>query len=125
CARAPDFAIRNEAAPNFSPVHQWAMVIDGDVRQRNALFHLGSLADIRQLQIALCGGDLAEPDNGETKSKWLKHDCLHIVAVTLPRFSILRYQIIRRFSAGQVRGCKGNAFSSIKLAIEVTLILRH
>ena len=67
-ARAPNFAVRNEAAPNFSPVHQWAMVIDCDIRQRNALFDLGSLADIRQLQIALCESDLAEPDNGETKN---------------------------------------------------------
>ena len=46
-ARAPNFAIRNEAAPNFSPVHQWAVVFDRDIRQRNALFGLGSLADIR------------------------------------------------------------------------------
>ena len=68
-ARAPNFAVRNEAAPNFSPVHQWAVVFDRDIRQRNALFGLGSLADIRQLQIALCGSDLAEPDNGETKSE--------------------------------------------------------
>jgi hypothetical protein len=42
----------------------------------------------------LCESDLAEPENGETKSEWLKRDCFHIVAVTLPRFSILRYQII-------------------------------
>ena len=97
-ARAPNFAIRNEAAPNFSPVHQWAVVFDRDIRQRNALFGLGSLADIRQLQIALCESDLAEPENGETKSEWLKRDCFHIVAVTLPRFSILRYQIIHRCS---------------------------
>jgi len=39
---------------------------------------------------------LAEPGNGETKNKRLKHGCFHIVAVTLPRFSILRYQIIKR-----------------------------
>src|SRR5262245_6455317 len=70
------------------------MVIDRDICQRSALLDLGSLADIRQLQIALCGSDLAEPDNGETKSEWLKRNCIHIVAVTLPRFSILRYQII-------------------------------
>jgi hypothetical protein len=74
------------------------MVIDCDIRQRNALFDLGSLADIRRLQIALCESDLAEPENGETKSEWLKRDCFHIVAVTLPRFSILRYQIITRCS---------------------------
>ena len=53
------------------------MVIDRDIRQRNALFDLGSLADIRQLQIALGESDLAEPDNGETKSEWLKRDCFH------------------------------------------------
>src|SRR5882724_3464391 len=76
-ACAPDLAIRNKAAPNFSPVHQWAMVIDCNIRQRNALFDLGSLADIRRLQIALCGSDLAERGNGETKSEWLKHDCFH------------------------------------------------
>src|SRR6516165_440153 len=94
-ARAPDFAVRNEATPNFSPFHQRAMVIDIDIRQRNALFDLGSLAGIRELQITLCGRDLAEPDDGETESEWLKRDCIHIVAFTLPRFSILRYQIIR------------------------------
>jgi len=93
-AGAPNFAIRNEAAPNFSPVSPMAVVFDRDIRQRNSLFGLGSLADIRQLQIALCESDLAEPENGETKSEWLKRDCFHIVAVTLPRFSILRYQII-------------------------------
>jgi hypothetical protein len=95
-ARAPNFTIRNEAAPNFAPVHQWAVVFDCDIRQRNALFGFGSLADIRQLQIALRESDLAEPEDGETKSEWLKRDCFHIVAVTLPRFLILRYQIITR-----------------------------
>src|SRR5258705_13010070 len=73
------------------------MVIDRNIRQRNALFGVGSLADIRQLQIALCGSDLAEPDNGETKSEWLKRDCFHIVAVILLRFFILPSQIITRF----------------------------
>src|SRR5215475_2414201 len=94
-AGPPDLAVRNQATPNFSPVHQWAMVIHCDIRQRNALFDLGSLADVGHLQIALCDGDLAEPDYGETKSEWLKRDCIHIVAVTIPGFSILRYQIIR------------------------------
>jgi hypothetical protein len=70
------------------------VVFDRDIRQRNALFGFGSLADIRQLQIALRESDLAEPENSETKSEWLKRDCFHIVAVTLPRFSIVRYQII-------------------------------
>jgi hypothetical protein len=42
----------------------------------------------------LCKSDLAETDDGETKSEWLKRDRIHIVAVTVPRFSILRYQII-------------------------------
>src|SRR6185369_8525299 len=93
-ACAPYFAVGDKSTPNFSPVHQWAMVVDCDIRQRNALFNLGSLADIRRLQIALCESDLSEPDNGETKSEWLKRNCIHIVAVTLPRFSILRYQII-------------------------------
>ncbi len=101
-ARAPNFAVRNEATPNFSPVHQRAVVFDRDIRQRNALFGLGSLANIGQLQIALCGSDLAEPENGETKSEWLKRDCFHIVAVTLPKFSILRYQIIHRFQNGRL-----------------------
>jgi hypothetical protein len=75
------------------------MVLDRDISQRNALFDLGSLADVRQLQIALRGSNLAEPDNGETKSEWLKCDCFHIVAVTLPRFLILRYQIIKDSAA--------------------------
>src|SRR5215471_276109 len=74
-ARPPDFAVRNEGAPNFSPVHQGAMVVDRDIRQRNALFNFGSLADVGHLQVALCESDLAEPDDGETKSEWLKRDC--------------------------------------------------
>ena len=76
-ARAPNFAVRNEAAPNFSSVHQWAMVFDRDIRQRDALFDLGSLADIRQVQIVLRGSDSAKSDNGETKNKRLKRDCFH------------------------------------------------
>ena len=76
------------------------MVIDRNIRQGDALFDLGSLADIRQLQIALCGNGPAKSENGETKSKWLKRKCFHIVAITLPRFSALRYQIIANFSFG-------------------------
>src|SRR5258705_13587913 len=72
------------------------MVIDRNIRQRNALFGVGSLADIRQLQIALCGSDLAEPENSETKSEWLKRDCFHIVAVFLSQFFIFPYQINKR-----------------------------
>src|SRR5262249_13591650 len=93
---APDFAVRNQGTPNFSPVHQRAMVVDRDIRQRNALFDLGSLTDVGHLQIALSESDLAEPDDSETKSEWLKRDCIHIVTVTVPKFSILRYQIICR-----------------------------
>src|SRR5439155_22767841 len=95
-AGPPNFAVRNEATPNFPPVNQWAMIVDLNIGQSDALFDLGSLADVRQVQIILCGSDLAERDNGETKSEWLERDCFHIVAVTLPRFSILRYQIITR-----------------------------
>ncbi len=76
-ARAPNFSVRNEAAPNLSSVHQWAMVFDRNIRQRNALFHLGSLTDIRQVQIVLCRNDSAKSENGETKSKRLKRDCFH------------------------------------------------
>jgi hypothetical protein len=36
------------------------VVFDRDIRQRNALFGLGSLADIIALN-RLCGSDLAEP----------------------------------------------------------------
>ena len=53
------------------------MVIDGNIRQGDALFDLGSLAGIRQLQIALCGNSPAKSENGETKSKWLKGECFH------------------------------------------------
>src|ERR1700756_151884 len=95
---APDFSVRHKATPNFSPVHQWAVVFDRDIRQRDALLNLGSLANIRQIQIVLSGSDLAKAGNGETNDKRLKRDCFHIVAVTLLRFSVLRYQIITRFS---------------------------
>src|SRR4030095_1885658 len=94
-ACAPHFAVRNKGAPNLSTIHQWAMVIDSDIRQRDALFDLCSLADVRQLQITLCGSDLDDASTSETKDKRLKRDCFHIVAVTVPRFSILRYQIIQ------------------------------
>jgi hypothetical protein len=96
-ACAPNFAVGNEAAPNFSSVYQWAVVFDRDIRQRDALFDLGSLAYVRQVQIILCRSDLAKAGNGETKKKRLKRDCFHIVAVTVPKFSILRYQIICGF----------------------------
>ena len=69
------------------------MVFHRNVRQADALFDLRSLADIRQGYV-LRGSDLAKTGNGETKNKRLKRDCFHIVAVTLPKFSILRYQII-------------------------------
>src|SRR5215471_11195698 len=81
------------------------MVIDCDIRQCDALFDLRSLAGIRQLQIALCESDLAEAGNSETKDKRLKRDCFHIVAVTLPRFSVLRYQIIHRGSKQWIEYC--------------------
>src|SRR4029453_7611771 len=74
---APNFAVRNEASPNFSSVHQWTMVLDRNIRQRDVLFDLGSLTDIRQVQIVLCGNGPAKSKNGETKSKWLKRECFH------------------------------------------------
>src|SRR5215471_8164945 len=85
------------------------MVIDRDIRQRNALFDLGSLADIRQLQIALGESDLTKRGKAETKKKRLKHGCFHILAVTLPRFSILRYQIIRGYLKPPIDPLKNRA----------------
>src|SRR4030095_96771 len=76
-ADPPNFAVRNEAAPNFSPVHQRAMVLDLDISQRNALFDLGSLADIRQLQIALCENGCAKSGSGEINGKQLKRRYFH------------------------------------------------
>jgi hypothetical protein len=70
------------------------MVIDCNIRQRNALLDLRGLADIRELQIALRESDLAEAGESDTQNKRLKRDCFHIVAVTVPKFSIFRYQII-------------------------------
>ena len=75
--RAPDFAVRHEAAPNFPSVHQWPMVIKRDVRQRDALFDLGSLAYIRQVQIVLCEDRRSNCKNGYTKNKRLKRNCFH------------------------------------------------
>ena len=111
-ARAPDFSIWNEAAPNFSPIHQRAMVFNRNIRQRDALFDLGSLADVRQVQIVLCGYDLANPDNGKTKKKDLSVMVFIDLPITLLRFSILRYQIFQGFSALAVKGCKANVFSA-------------
>ena len=53
------------------------MVLDRNIRQRDVLFDLGSLTDIRQVQIVLCGNGPAKSKNGETKSKWLKRECFH------------------------------------------------
>jgi hypothetical protein len=53
------------------------MVLNRNIRQRDALFDLGSLANVRQVQIVLCGYDLANPDNGETKNKGLKRNGFH------------------------------------------------
>ena len=53
------------------------MIFDRDVRQRDALFDLRSLADIRQVQIVLCRNGPAKSENGETKNKRLKRNCFH------------------------------------------------
>jgi hypothetical protein len=82
------------------------MVIDSNIRQRDALFDVCSLADVRQLQITLRGSDLEEAGNSETRNKRLKRDYFHIVAVTLPRFSILRYQIIHSCPEAIDRMCE-------------------
>ena len=44
------------------------MVFDRNIRQRNALFHFCSLADVRQVQIVLCRNAPGKSENGETKS---------------------------------------------------------
>lgn|SRR6516162_8396076 len=53
------------------------MVFDRDVRQRDALFDFGSLADVGQVQIVLCRNGLGKPKDGETKSKRRKRNCFH------------------------------------------------
>jgi hypothetical protein len=53
------------------------MVFDRDVRQRDALFNLGSLADLRQIQIVLRKNALSNAENGDTKNKRRKRDCFH------------------------------------------------
>ena len=53
------------------------MIFHRDIRQGDALFGLGSLADIRQVQIILRRNGPAESENRETKSKWLKRECFH------------------------------------------------
>src|SRR5205809_1619953 len=70
-AHAPDFSVRHETAPNFPAIHQRAMVFDRDIGQRDALFDLGSLADISQLQIVLCKNSSAKCKTDESKSKRL------------------------------------------------------
>jgi hypothetical protein len=53
------------------------MVIDGNIRQGDALFDLSSLTYIRKVQIVLRGNGAAKSENSETKSKWLKRKCFH------------------------------------------------
>src|SRR5207248_5667727 len=74
-ARAPNFAVRNEATPNFSSVHQRSMVLDCNIRQGNALLDLGGLADIGQVQIVLGKSGPGQSKNGNTESSWL--GCFH------------------------------------------------
>src|SRR5262249_11096678 len=77
CARAPNFAVRNESAPNFPSVHQWSMILDRDVRQRDALLYLCSLADVRQIQIVLRKDGCAKSGGGEINGKQLKRRYFH------------------------------------------------
>jgi hypothetical protein len=53
------------------------MVLDRNVGERDALFNLRSLADVRQVQIVLCENDPAEPENREAKNKRLERNCFH------------------------------------------------
>ena len=53
------------------------MVFDRDIGQRDALFDLGSLAHIRQVQIVLSANGPANSENGEPKSKRLKRNSFH------------------------------------------------
>jgi hypothetical protein len=83
------------------------MVGDGNVSKGNALLDLGGLADIGQVQIVLSKSGPGQSKNGNTKSKKLKRECFHNFAcgwaITLVRFSALRYQIITRFSLPLLR----------------------
>src|SRR6266404_5665616 len=83
------------------------MVGDGNVSKGNALLDLGRLADIGQVQIVLSKSGPGQSKNGNTKSKRLKRECFHNFAcgwaITLVRFSALRYQIITRFSLPLLR----------------------
>ena len=59
-ARAPDLAVRHQPSPNFSALHQRAMVVDGDIGDPDALDDFGVLAVTGQiehggLRVAACG----------------------------------------------------------------------
>jgi len=64
------------------------MIFDRDVRQRDLLFHLGSLADVRQVQIVLRENGPAKSQDGEAKNKRLKRDCFHNVALPFSDFRL-------------------------------------
>src|SRR6266699_4818354 len=95
-ARAPNFAVRNEASPNLSSVHQRSMVFDCNIRQGDTLFDLRSLADIRQVQIVLCKNGSSYSKKRETKGKWLERECFHNFACDWRiHFSDFRYSATR------------------------------
>ena len=53
------------------------MVFDRDIGQSDALFDLGGLADIGQVQVGLCRNGAGKSEHGETKNKRLKRDRFH------------------------------------------------
>ena len=52
-ARTPDLPERHEAAPNFSPVHERAMITNADVGHAKTLANGGLLARFRKGKIGL------------------------------------------------------------------------
>src|SRR5436190_22870353 len=98
------------------------MVGDCNVRKGNALFDLGRLADIGQVQIVLGKSGAGQFKNDNTNSSWPK--CFHNLCVVerLPfsDFRAFRYQIIVSLSpslinarAGGITARRVSRFASI------------
>src|SRR5207249_8177426 len=92
-----------------------------NVRKGNALFDLRRLADIGQVQIVLGKSGPGQTKNGNTKSSWPRcfHNFVRRRAITLLRFSALRYQIIVSLSPSLINARIGANYCSTCFSIRL------
>ena len=68
-ARPPHLAVRNKATPDFTTVHQWPVISDGDIGQSDALFIHRRLTDVGQIEIILGRDNAGQTDCDEGEKK--------------------------------------------------------